>query len=317
MDSIVDLIKFVRDCGLDTSGYVERGGNLILRCPMAKAGKHRHTVDRKPSLALKVSEKGFQYNCFACGFRGSSLFRFIDTLKEEKLLGENADDMMLKHAISVKFPDFYKEEQTKNAQYMEYGVLSKFSRSSFVFDKYNMKKRGLSRRTIRKARLCYDAKRRTIIMPSYSFTNELLGWVEHPIGKKYYNNFDTRQSLYLEWLSDAPSAILVEGMYDALKIYQHLDDLDLLDKFAVLGMYGTEVATEQVNRIVENYNQVLLMFDNDMAGINGEKNLHRMIKYRLPAVWHIDYEGHDPDCINSRKDFLNYLQKPRMFGCMV
>lgn len=309
------MVGFLEGIGLDVTYQRFSTDNLMLRCPFAKVGGHSNEIDKNPSFGIQITTAGIRYNCFTCHRKGRSLIQLVEELQEANLIDTGMSPYELQNSIKIEFPGFY-DEVDMNTKKQKAISLADYSTNHPEFLTYNVKKRRIDKNLIEIFRLRYDVKTERVIFPCYNKENGLIGLVKHYInGKlpKYKNDFNAGNSLYGEWLIHGKVIIVVEGMYDVITIYKHLRDLKLLGTFSVVGMYGAEVTFEQCNMLVKHANAVILMGDNDFAGITMERDIYRMTNKKLPLVYRARYEGHDPDKLTKEK-FNDALNNRVLFG---
>jgi DNA primase len=317
----LQVVDFLEHIGIDVSFKRFTTDNVQIRCPFARISGHRDGVDSNPSLGMKITQdKGFMWHCFTCGRKGRSLIGFIKELQTTGVISDATEAYRLQNAIQVKFPDFYDDDDTgekQKAYSLDSFVKATHSRAAIT---YHTKKRRIANDVADDCSLYFDRAHHQVVFPCYSYEDDKLhGWVAHYItGRKpkYSNNFYTGDFLYLEWLIDATSVIVVEGMYDAIKIYSHLKALNMLHAYSVVGTFGSEVSMRQVDKLVQKADRVLLMGDNDDAGIKMEQRIFTMIRRRNPFVYKLPYVGKDPDEV-SLKAFVGVIKSRVPFRSLI
>lgn len=306
LDALVQL-------GIDATVHRETNNNLMIQCPFAVISGHSKDFDSKPSFGLRLSERGFQWNCFTCGRSGVSFVDFVDALVEEKVIRNSGDAYSVQNSIQIQYPDFYGDKNSEEKKLPTPDELEGFDKFTRKFLDYNQG-RGLSLATIKRANLMYDVKNRRVIFTCYDFDGKYLGNVGRSIegDKRFYNSIDTGDILYLEWLvKEDTIGIVVEGMYDALLVLQHIYSLGLQYAYSVVGMFGAKVSVNQCKRLINKFDHLILMGDNDEAGIKMEKTIYNMVKKRITVVERLEYNGHDPGSILDVTKFKKYFQNNR------
>src|SRR5690606_16370679 len=87
--------------------------------------------------------------------------------------------------------------------------------------------------------------------------------------------------------------IITEGMYDVLRTYYYLKELNLLDKYSVVGTFGAEVSVPQFRKIKEYFDRIILYGDNDSAGVGMERDIYKAVRRSIPIILKFNYKGHD------------------------
>ena len=305
------IILMLEQLGVDTDGYRETNGNLQIRCPFAgcEDSSHADGIDSNPSFGIKLNGNKFQFNCFTCSDKkGNSLIELIQMLIEHKVIKDSGNAYALQNAIKIKFPKYYEKivPEEKRKDEMD---LSVYEELDSDFYDYNFN-RGLDRRTIVECDLGYDLVNKRVIFPVKNRREENVGYVSHSIeGRKpkYSNECDTGKYLYLEWLIKGKIGIITEGIYDALLTYQHVRNLHLLDKYSVVGMFGAEITTMQIKRLAMHFDRLVLMGDNDEAGIKMEKTIWKRAHKKIPLIMKVIYKGKDPGEIKDFAKFEKYF----------
>ncbi len=311
IDSIVELLKAL-NIDIDRSRFVN--DNVMIQCPFAHISGHRNGIDKKPSFGLKIVKNGLVFNCFTCYRKGRSFLQLVDLLIKEGIVSNKVDAYKLQNSIKVKFQDFYENKQSVENVVESNINLSVYNKLTKEFFDYN-KSRGIDRVVVSILRLKYDAINKEIIFPCYNYSDKLLGFVKRGINGGYRNNIDTGQSLYLEWLIEKNTiGIVVEGMYDAARVYQLLYQLDLLDKYSVVGLYGAKVSKGQISLLGEYFDRLILMGDNDIAGIRMEKTIYYGIRKKVPLIKKAVYECKDPAGIKTAKKLNHYLKSAKLYS---
>lgn len=305
------IILMLEQLGLDVEVVRETNGNLQIRCPFANCAGSLHTdgIDNNPSFGIKLNGGRFQFNCFTCSDKkGNSLIEFIQLLIEHGVVKDKGNAFSLQNAIKIKFPKYYEKIVPEEKESAELD-LSVYEEWDSEFYSYNGS-RGLEKDTIEECELLYDMINKRVIFPVKNRRKENVGFVSHSIeGRKpkYSNECDTGKYLYLEWLIKGKIGIICEGIYDALLTYQHIRNLGLLDKYSIVGMFGAEITTMQIKKLAFNFDRLVLMGDNDEAGIKMEQTIWKRLHKKIPLIMKVRYKGKDPGEIKSQEKFKNYF----------
>lgn len=303
------IILMLEQLGLDTSDCRETNSNLMFKCFFAgvKDSVHSDGIDTNPSFGIKVTNTGFYYNCFTCNLRGRSLIEFIQMLIEHGVIKDKGNAFSLQNAIKIKFPKYYEkivpEEKEKEFDLDIYEELDS------DFYAYNFG-RGLDKETIEECGLMYDLPMKRVVFPVKNRQKENVGFVSHSIeGRKpkYSNECDTGKYLYLEWMIKRTTGIITEGMYDTLLTYQYIRNLGLLSEYSVVGMFGAEITSMQLKKLANYFDRLILMGDNDEAGIKMEQTIWKRLHKKIPLIRKVRYNGKDPGEIKSQEKFKKYF----------
>lgn len=312
------VIDFLTQIGIDVTYKRFSTSNIMIRCPFAKVsdGRHSDGVDKNPSLGLKIHANGMLWNCFTCMRKGRSFISFIRELQRYSLIKGGISAYEIQNSIKVNFPSFY-EEYSDNERSKEFSLnVADFVPASDSKESmhYHLA-RGIRAETLDDAGVLFNRNTKQVVFPQRDRNGIVVGWVQHYINgrrPKYYNNLYTDQCLYLSWLVKGTTGIVVEGMYDALKVYQHLRDTDS-QEYSVVGTFGAEVKSSQIAMLLDMFDRLILMGDNDDAGIRMEKTIYKSVKSKFPAVWRFEYTGKDPQKI-SLKQFSRIIKRPMLIG---
>lgn len=297
------IVKILGTLGLDTGFIRKSGTNIMIGCPFAKAGGHSKSVDSTPSFGIRLENGKFLYNCFSCGRRGRSLIDFVLKLQQENIVSSKVNAYEIQNSLKITYPSFIVEgNDEKKTDVLELGdcVPAHTSKSALEY----LRSRGLKDRYIKDMEIYYDRENKTIIYACYDKTHALVGKVSRSLngkGSNYYNDGDVGSFLYYEWKVKGCNGIIVEGMHDVLKLHQHLCINGMNDDYSVVGLFGSEVTDLQCKKLIRNFSSLFVMGDNDMAGIKMEKMIYRKCHKKLPTIFSCEYEGKDPDRIESPK----------------
>jgi DNA primase len=318
--SVVDAtLKYLHSIGLDLDAMKFTGNNIMIRCPFASVGGHASEIDRKPSFGIKIDSSGFTFNCFTCGRKGRSLISFVEMLNSEDITNVAVESVYaLQNSIQIKFPKFGQSDVVEKKK-QEPVELKGLKKKSLPLYNYNLK-RGVKKSITEELNFRFNNRTNRVVFPIYDYEQNLVGTVSHSINgeqPKYKNSdFNVGDYLYLEWLIKGGVGIIVEGMYDAVIVYQHLKDLGMLRDYSVVSTFGSKISSGQRRKLIKFFDTIILMGDNDMAGIKMEKDIYNSIRKKVPLIFKAGYKGKDPADI-SKKKFKIYINNIVPFGCMV
>ena len=311
------IMQKLSEIGIDTSYHKISNNNIIIRCPFAHISGHSKGYDSNPSFGFKITDgKGFVYNCFTCKRRGNSFIKLYEELKKYGIVNGklNPYDIQNEILLSVLSKKHQNEKESSKEIHSLIGIPDY---SNIKFIEYNLK-RGINVKTLKDLRIRYIEQTGDIIIPVYNFYGHYKGYIKHNpnnLKKKYINKFDDKDFLFMEnkILLKGKKGIVVEGVYDAIKIYQFLTELNLIYEYSVVSLLGSSPTKTQLDLLIDYFSALLLMGDNDEAGIKMEKMVYNILKYKIPNIWRIKYEKDDPAEL-SKEEFEKYLHKIRPFG---
>jgi 5S rRNA maturation endonuclease (ribonuclease M5) len=316
------ILEYLRGVGIRIGTTRSSSGNIMFGCPFAPVSGHRNSIDSKPSFGIKMTDEGFKAHCFTCKRSFRTFVAFMLELQKEGLVKTIGNPYQIQNSFKVVFPRYNERidvapDETRTESIEE--AVKHFDANSKEFLDYNLNKRGLTKDILVDANLLYDMKNKQTVFPQID-NGKLVGYVSHYIDgrlPKYANNFNTESYLYLGWLSKAKTAIVVEGMYDALRIYMFLKQLKLLERFSVVGCFGSNVGLHQVSAMRKKFAQLILMGDNDQAGIDMEKRIYTRLSKQVPLIWRARYDYQDPAKIPTAKTLAHVLEGVTLYKSIV
>jgi len=304
-------------------------GWLRSGCPFA-AWTHANGRDSKPSFAVVVEDDGMSsYKCYGCGVHGTMatfLWRY------EKLSGRKFPDLH-EFLRTTNQPSLESLERnlgalsyTKKQVPIDYSVQhasvgKPFSQQKEMFEpvylpemtltlldslegeplEYLVKKRRLETYTIQAWGLMWNPETSRITIPIRDEKMRLVGLS----GRSFYDwqkpkylhskGFKRDYYLYGEHLLTEPTVespkrigYLVEGFFDVIKLWQHGYD-------NVLAMMGSYLSAAQEQRLVSNFDSVVIVPDGDKPGYEASERIHAKLKKRLRCTITPMPVGYDPD----------------------
>lgn len=315
---ILQLAEFLEDIGINTGKHIITRGNLMISCPFASVSdSHKSDFDSRPSMGIQFSKKGFVYNCFTCKIKGIGIIGFMDRLQEHGLIEMRDETTLLKFMRNSlpSYTDDLDKEVEKKERDTKIGHLIKINnQQNLDLIKTKNLTKHLNKLTVtitKDVKLLFDAKKKELNFPCYDKQGVLKGVVRRA-KYNYINEVDVEDLLYLEWLIKGDVAIVTEGMFDAIIIYKYLHDFNLLNKFSSVSLFGAEFTKSQVKKLITYFNGIIIMGDNDDAGISLEKKLIKAIDGRIPT-YKIEYTGSDPAEM-KRSEFRKLIQRPMLFN---
>jgi hypothetical protein len=308
-----------------------RGKNVQISCPLARYSKaHKGNIDSHPSMGISIDSEGESFvNCFTCKWGSTlqtfvdELFRvgFIDEAKALKVssflagLEEAALDAMLNSIIpydvryEIADDDIFEEERLKP-----------YARKTH---KYAID-RGLSLTTIKCWEGGYDRKAQRVLFPVRNFHGRLVGAVGRTIYDEvkppYMNYWEFTKGDFLfgehKVIRDT-TMIVVEGLWDAISVWQALARNNMLRDYSVAALLGSDATLRQIRKIISMSSDVLLFLDNDSAGWAGSRKLGKAL-FRETLVRCVEYPQNssvkDPDSlIRTGVDICSLIEDAKLF----
>ena len=330
-----NIIEMLHLMGVNHCKPNSKHSHIISSCPVA-TWNHKKGTDNTPSFSVKIDGTGKSVgHCFACSFGGTMMQlakeygshvhsgNIVDFLKKN----ENYPDDYFKPQNDGKFGrkldwararwlfgDNNGNEKRKfdevaavpfdedKVEAMEWKLIEKYMKSipQYVLN------RGITKEMAKIWRLGYNKAFQRVMMPEIDRRNRLVGYSQRAIGKpkgdfpKYLFNtgFVKMNFLYGEHLitADRGDIILVEGQFDALKIYQA--------GYNVLALRGSELSVVQARKIIELLpagRKVILMMDGDDAGRKITVQAFEMLKDDVQVIKRTLKEGEDPGDLNTKQ----------------
>jgi DNA primase len=184
----------------------------------------------------------------------------------------------------------YRRDSVQGNRILKENILAAYS----PLKKY----RGLSEFVLKKFNIRYDCIRDKVIIPVYDNDQNLVGIIErnydHP--PNYRMNFP-RNVIYGQWRwQTGQQIIVVEGVFDCLR----LCDLGFWNTVAAM----TSSLTKEQMRLLNRYQEIILMFDTDEAGMNGAllTGYHFLKWFRRTVKCCFRYGKKDPAEFLDRKE---------------
>ena len=290
--------------GFDSYSII--GDELTCSCPFT--GNHPNG-DAHPSFGIDL-EKGL-YNCFSCGAKGNML-RFIMDMED---IDSHSASLVLNKYASELSP----EQLLKMLERGEYVPRSAVTPIHAEVQRWAANEhpywatRGLTKQTIAKYRLGYDASENRVTIPHY-FDGQLVGYLKRALGNdkpKYKNStgFPKKETLFnLDVAKQDTTALLVEA---ALSVIW----LDQCGVHNAVASFGASLSNEQAVLLRMNFNSVIIWYDPDEAGRKETRNVIKMLS-PFVNVFVVDSPRGDPNELSEADclDTLNYCVPSFLLG---
>lgn len=216
--------------------------------------------DKKPSWSLNVET--FFYNCWSCGFSGRGIAGLF--LKLGKVIPAWVHDLPEQSKRTrTRVPGNKKEKQVMAPRNTWLEWLSANVDGAYG----KLKERDIELETLKKFGVGYNAELDIIYCPCINGAGNLVGWGERS------DKWDFRWKVMPEGVHKTRmlfgenhieegkknNVYVVEGVVDALKMWQW--------GFKAVAVMGSHLYQEQAERIMELASQVIVIPDNDKAGL--------------------------------------------------
>ena len=236
---------------------------------------------------LYVSMSKGVYLCMSCGAKGHLDQSGIETpLVSTNDLRERLNAMKAPKQKQKTYPESW---------------LTQFD----VPHPYWTDERGFEEADVSRFRLGYDPFSNRLTLPLRDLHGRILGVTYRRLddGKPKYlhpKGFPTGRHLYGGWLlTDQRKVALVEGQLDAVRAWS--------SRIPALSMMGARLTRDQVKVLQRSgIRHVVLMLDNDSAGVQGTIGVHEALRgsgIRVSIGWYRDYwfGAKDPDGLTPQR----------------
>ena len=291
---MITISNFLINNGFSNVHPLSDGGYVAL-CPFHKDTKN----------SFHIYSNGY-WKCYAasCGLQGG-FERLLELLCIDKKYKNNV--------LFIEAPKEKKEEKT-------------IPESTFFWmpkPTWYFHNRGYPEIIIDKFNIRYDRKKDMVIFPIYNNQKEVIGISKKSVsgsGPKYLHPENKSNYLYNLWniKPDVKNVVLTEGFFDVYR-------LTLYGQWAVACM-GSCVSDDQA-RILERFQLVTIMLDNDDAGFAGaKKSALKLISRGIKIDFNMSYpeDIKDPDeldklklqeMLKNKKSFSSFLLDNRLKPC--
>ena len=291
-----ELYSILRRIGIKK--ITDRNNNIMGCCP---SPDH---LDNNPSWGISKEEPHL-HGCFTCGYKGSLYDLLVRiggyNVKEAARLTGFDNSVRAKEKT---LPLFSTKNFVEKAEGFPAEYLYPYAKNAKIYN--YMLRRGVSKRSCKKANLLYDSRQKRVVVP-WVDNKKLVGITGLAINNATpkvlpYHNTKKGNSLYLPngRINPEKPLILVEGEVDALKVFD--------SGFTNVGAIGFGRFTKKQEELLieRGVNEVICFFDADYTG-------HRITEYvdkklfRKLVVSFVDYSPYysgekiDPGDLSSDK----------------
>lgn len=288
--------------------------------------------DKNPSFYITYSDYAeslcYCYSCFKSKRKLSSVFEEFNKKNDnqysdllEIIKGKDKFNLSsyFSYVENIK-PNIKKKKEEKTDIVYDEDVLSKFKKIyiPYAYD------RGITEESFNFFDMGIDLKSKRLVLPVRREDGKIVGaigraLIQHEVElfenyPKYYFywNFNKSHFLYGEFLykPDTEKIFLVEGPFDAIKLYQIFKNQNYL----FLATMGTDLGELQKKKIIEKNKPVYLLFDGDSKGQEFTKTCAEIFSKVLPTYICTMPNGLDPGDSDSSDDLLkNVIDSAKIF----
>lgn len=322
-EQIDNLLEEVLD--VDTSRSYWKNGEKMICCPVHG--------ESNPSMGISA-EKGICH-CFSCGFAGDFAKLLMYSLPEKFGLDTETKDKERKTGIRAyrRASDFLSERydlevhdvdskifhvkryeesrKLKEGATLEKESIPVFRLAPFMSGKETYQyffDRGFTKTEMREFMIGRDLENETVTIPVFNEDKTLAGIIGRYISPnrkkneryKIYNNFKRGGILYPLDKFEGDTAILVEGQFDAIRLYQY--------KYQnVLATLTNSVSQSQIKWLIENCEKVIYIGDSDKRGLEGRENFYEKMRGKI-SVRFTEFPDHGKDvCDWTEKEIAEVI----------
>lgn len=300
---------------LGSEKFIDSGESVQTNCILAR-WTHQSGKDSRPSLGVK-EEQGMSYcHCFTCGFSGG-LLSLVREYSKHALPEGLINDEQVKQIIDFIFVAEDEEVTLPVITTEKVSPPDHMVESLGVWNDY-FSRRGIALETFEKWNLGYHDGTQRVLFPVYD-DKEIVGIVGRTVvddgvkWKNYPSKFKKSHCLMgLHLKQDQKKLVVVEGPIDVVKVNEALKNHP---DFWCVGTLGAEPSKIQMQLLVENAEEVIIMYDNDASGKRGRKSLIDTLSDRV-VLSVVEYPDgvKDPDeageavieMLDNRKVFLEW-----------
>lgn len=272
--------------GVTVAGVSER--EIRAYCPVHHLVKGR--ADNHPSWYMNRATGA--WICFSCQQRGS-LYTLVHLMGADPSIIDDVPSMVLKAAITRWNAEMHDVEDTPEPEAADEGVYVSeyaFSRNPFP-PKFFRQQRDITKDLCAEYNVRWDREGACFLLPVYNFDGVLMGWQEKSNGyfKNVPDGLRKRESLFgFQLLGGA--AIVVESPLDVVRLARH-------GIRGGVATYGSYVSDEQLDALTAATDEILLAFDNDVAGHEATDQVRRRLRKRsiVPKVIAYPKKRHGKD----------------------
>jgi 5S rRNA maturation endonuclease (ribonuclease M5) len=250
-------------------------------------------------MGVSINSAGFSLvHCFACQYSATLLVALEEL--EEKSEQDLSDVIAKARSFEQLDPEAIVHSVKREEKKFE-DVIIKDEDLQVYPNGYHPSiiSRGLKHETMVAWDARWDTEYKRVLFPVRTFDGVLVGAVGRTVVNsriKYFNYFHFDKSRYLfgeHMTSRKRPAVLVEGQLDAVLLWQYFKENSV--DADVVAFAGSTPSKHQLQKVVRNWDTVVLFLDNDFVGWDGAKMIARAIQHKvLLKVVTYPTEGGDP-----------------------
>ena len=254
--------------------------------------------DKKQNLQINFVKEVF--HCWVCGI-GGSIFKMINIItgleKKDAIRLFRLDEIDVKHSLGITLQLL--DKRRKVYDHNQFRVKPR--------PKYWKNLRGIKKEMVQLFELGFDSYTNRLVIPLLE-DDRCFGLVRRAISDeqkpKYLTTegFDKSNFIFgwdLVGLQE-DYIVVTEGCIDAIIARQ-------LGLNAV-SIMGVDLTQNNLERLADNYDRVMLMFDNDVAGESATEKASRSIIEYGGEAYRIEYDGEDPGSLTNIKQVKSYVK---------
>jgi hypothetical protein len=249
---------------------------IVHSCLLDRVEPHHTNGDANPSASCNIDKK--TYVCYSMGF-GCDLFHLIQKLEDKEdfadalgVIGQFLSGATQEvHSLDAEIAKAFADHEAYQIELPAYDdrILDSWDKPHPYWDY-----RGISREAQGLLRLGYDEREQRVVFPHF-VEGTLVGWQKRAIPgqtlpdyPKYRSSsgFPKSETLYnLDVAKEYPRVCVVESPMSVARALS-------LGIPRVVATFGAKVSKKQISWL-EDFHTVYVWFDDDPAGLHGEKKL--------------------------------------------
>jgi DNA primase len=252
-----------------------RGDWVNFKCPVHQ--------ESKPSAGINLADEYF--HCFACATNGSLEWflykslpdQFKSTSSAARFLKESFNIASTEKRAEIKeLPDYTDLFNAREERHIiPLKTIAPFQSGKETYQYFF--ERGFTKKIVKDFMIGRDLINETVTIPIFWEDNKLAGVIGRYVNSNYMRymvyNFPKSELLFPlnHFNKDNDSVILVEGLLDAMMMYQYGYD-------NVLALMTNSISNRQINILLRLCNNIIVFLDNDERGQSGQEIIIKKLK---------------------------------------